>query len=542
MSKRPLVFAFALGAVHSLSFAPDPLPAAFLPWLQVICLVIFFFLIANAPRAARAASIGFFFGMGTFVTGLYWLTVSMHQYGGMPLWMAIIALIGFAAYLSLYPTLSAWLFRRMSAGQTQDLTPKGIIGLGAFWAAIWTLCEWLRGTLLTGFAWLNTASGQVEGWLAGWSAWIGPYGITFIVAWVSAIVACSLHNNRLRQAHGFRGVQTLPLFLAGLLCAAGAFLAQWSWTHDQGPAVVIRLVQGDIDQAEKFTPQGFLKAIELYQSLSGHEQDQQQHKPDIVLLPETVMTQVPNRIHADIWSSWIQTATDHNTSILMGSPLQQSDAGGYTNSVILIDRSDQADSLQQSQVRAHYDKQHLVPFGEYVPWGFQWFIDLMHIPLGHFETGSSEQRPLQVANQSIAPNICYEDVFAEDLLPSVRQGATILANFSNLGWFGNTNALTQHWQMARLRAMETQRPMVRSTNTGMTGAIDHWGNTIAVLPTMAAGYVDVRIQGQTGLTPYVRYGNTPVLIVCLLIVIIGVPFSRRLQRPTLKQEAQTHAD
>jgi apolipoprotein N-acyltransferase len=171
-----------------------------------------------------------------------------------------------------------------------------------------------------------------------------------------------------------------------------------------------------------------------------------------------------------------------------------------------------------------YDKSHLVPFGEFVPFGFRWFVNLMSIPLGDFTRGTSKQKPFAIAGQRIAPNICYEDVFGEELLPAVRgttgtqDGATMLANFSNLAWFGDSWALRQHWQMSRLRAIETSRPMLRTTNTGATGAIDHRGHGIAQLPPNRVGVLDTTIQGQQGLTPYVRVGNGLILGLCVLIL------------------------
>jgi apolipoprotein N-acyltransferase len=171
-----------------------------------------------------------------------------------------------------------------------------------------------------------------------------------------------------------------------------------------------------------------------------------------------------------------------------------------------------------------YDKSHLVPFGEFVPFGFRWFVNLMSIPLGDFTRGTSKQKPFVIDGQRLAPNICYEDIFGEELLPAVRgiagtqDGATILANFSNLAWFGDSWALRQHWQMSRLRAIETSRPMLRATNTGATGAIDHRGRDIAQLPPNRVGVLDTTIQGQQGLTPYVRMGNGLILGISVLIL------------------------
>lgn len=522
ISKKTILLCLVLGAVHATSFAPDPLPVGMLAWVNVFALAGLFHLVLRSPTLGAAACVGWLFGMGTFVAGLYWLTISMHFYGGMPLVLAIIALVGFCAYLALFTMLSSWLMRLLWRDSATMLRPGQILIAAFVWASAWTLGEWLRATVLTGFAWLNTAAAQVDGWISGWSALLGAYGVTFLTAWVSAVLAGTLASTSGRSADLFKGRRAVPLLVAGVICAMGAVAAQSPIGRPYGEPLVIRLVQGDIDQADKFTARGLDKALELYQSLASHQQTDQQIRPELIMLPETVMTMLPNRIPREAWEDWIEIVRSNQAILMMGSPMPGTDHGQYTNSVIAISGNDSSSGLLAGQVTGRYDKQHLVPFGEFVPFGFRWFVDLMEIPLGDFSAGVPEQKPIPVFSQLIAPNICYEDVFGQELLPAVRQGATILANFSNLGWFGNTVALRQHWQMARLRAMETRRPIVRSTNTGMTGAIDEFGQPIAMLPTMAAGYVDVRIQGRTGLTPYVRYGNTPVLLTSLLVLLAAL--------------------
>lgn len=527
MSIKSVLFCIALGALYAQSFAPGPLAPFLLPWLNVFVLATLVHLSIRTDSIRSAFKIGGLFGLGTFVTGLYWLVISMNVHGGMPLVLAIVALVLFSTYLALYPALATGLMRFLWRDGKKHLTPLEIILMASLWAGVWTLTEWLRATILTGFAWLQTAAGQADGWLAGWSAWIGPYGIAFLTAWVAAALAATLANTAAQGSNAFGARQSVALVIAGLLCVAGAFLGQYRFSAPTGDPLVIRLIQGDIDQATKFSPQGFAQAVDIYQSLASHQQEGQSVRPDLILLPETVMTYMPYRVPAQVWESWIRIARDSDAMLLMGGPMPGPSRGSYTNSIFSVTGFDSAASLSNGQVQARYDKQHLVPFGEIVPWGFRWFVDWMNIPLGDFTAGLPDQSPLRIGSQQVAPNICYEDVFAEELLPAVRQGATILANFSNLAWFGDSVALRQHWQMSRLRAMETQRPMVRSTNTGMTGAIGPSGEVIAILPSMVAGYVDVQIQGLSGLTLYARTGNAPVLALSLLI--LGAGLFRRLR-------------
>jgi len=521
LSRKTALLCIGLGGLYSLAFAPDPLPSWSLPWVQVLAIGLLFHLTIRTSDPASAAKTGFLFGIGHFASGLYWLVISMHFYGGMPMPLAIVALFLFCGYLAIYPTLVCYIMKRSWPGG-YPVRSKPVLWLAMTWASIWTLAEWTRAKLFTGFAWLQTAAGQVESWLSGWSSLIGPYGVCFLTAAVAAIVTITLANSSVQGGSKFNSKHALPILIAGILCAAGSILGQIRYVSPQGEPLIVRLVQGDLDQATKFSPTGFTQALELYQSLARHKSAQQEIDPDLILLPETVMIRFAHQIPPAVWRQWIDIANSHQGTLMMGGPLVGDQPGHYTNSVYAIEAHDDPELLAQGKFSGRYDKQHLVPFGEFVPWGFQWFVDWMNIPLGNFSAGQKQQQPIKIGDQLIAPHICYEDIFAEELLPAIKNNATILANFSNLGWFGNSVALRQHWQMARLRAMETQRPIVRSTNTGITGAIDETGTPIAMLPTMAAGYLDALIQGQAGMTPYARTGNWPILLVSLFFFVLAI--------------------
>ena len=214
----------------------------------------------------------------------------------------------------------------------------------------------------------------------------------------------------------------------------------------------------------------------------------------------------------------------------MGAAILNRSTNQYTNSVIAIDRDTDLNQLIQGADHPRYDKHHLVPFGEFIPYGFHWFVERMRIPMGDFNRGKLQQPDFVIGDQNVAANICYEDAFGEELLPSLaaQSGANILANFSNLGWFGDSFALRQHWQISRMRAIETSRPMLRATNTGASGAIDHTGQPIAILPAHRAAVLDVSVQGQTGLTPYARLGNLPILL--LSVMVLSIALYRRHQK------------
>jgi apolipoprotein N-acyltransferase len=516
--------ALALGALSALTFAPDPLPSAVLPWFQIIGLAFLVHLVWRTQTASQAALIGGLFGFAQFAVGLYWLTISMHVYGHMPLPLAVLALLLFAAYLAVFPALASWLARSLTR-RDEAPTPLSIVSQASLWASAWTLMEWLRGTLFTGFPWLATAYGQLEGWLAGWASIGGTYAVTFVTAWIAAATAITLAVQAKQPGSQFTPKRGMALAMAILLAFAGAFLEQINFTRATGESLTVRLVQGNIDQGQKFTPQTFEQAMTHHLALAQHrgaERNILSSQPNLIVLPETVITQFPQQVPASMWQAWTRLATEQQATILLGSPLYDTRTGQYTNSVIAITPDTDWRDLAASQPKYHYDKHHLVPFGEFVPWGFRWFVDMMQIPLGDFTAGGPNQAAFLVGEQRVAANICYEDIFGQELLPAVRSGATILANFSNLGWFADSWALRQHWQMAKLRAIETQRPMIRSTNTGITGAISESGQTIARLPTAVAGYVDVQVQGREGLTPYARWGNYPVLGLIGLILLMTI--------------------
>ena len=523
----------AAGAVHALSFAPDPLPIWALSPLQLCSMAWLVTCVWRAPSGLYAARRAWFFALGNFVVGLYWLTISMHVYGYMPMPLAIAALLALSAYLALFASLAAWLVHQIKAVSQSSLSAT--LWASFAWASAWTVSEWLRATLFTGFPWLNIGYAHVDSWFAGWSSVLGLYGVTFVAAFSAAAIAALVGIRPRTQAHtqgdNARRATTALHGVAGLIALAFAFigltLGHLQWSTPAGSPLVVRLIQGNVDQGVKFTPDHLYKIIQEHLRLASMPVPAGSPQPQVILLPETVMAVFQHQIAPAAWQAWIDIAKAQQSTILIGSALYDTKTGAYTNSVIGIDGATTAQQLVEATMTQRYDKSHLVPFGEFVPFGFRWFVNLMSIPLGDFTRGSLKQKPFAIADQRIAPNICYEDVFGEELLPAVRgtaetpgtqDGATMLANFSNLAWFGDSWALRQHWQMSRLRAIETSRPMLRTTNTGATGAIDHRGRDIAQLPPNRVGVLDTTLQGQQGLTPYVRIGNGLILGISVLIL------------------------
>lgn len=530
------------GACHALSFAPDPLPDWALSPLELCTMAWLTHCVWRAPNALMAARRAWLFALAHFVVGVYWLTISMHTYGLMPLPLAWLALAALSAFLALFASFAAWLTRTLTTHMQRDVaqTPATLITAAVLWAAAWTLSEWLRGTLFTGFPWLSSGYAHVDSWFAGWAPVIGVDGVTFVAAFSAAALAALVSAAQHARTH--QPKNALVALIALVVAGAGWGLKQHAWTTNSGQPLSVRLVQGNVEQDIKFTPAHIQQTIATHLRLAATPTQPGAPLPQLVLLPETALAVFQHQLSPAVWNAWRALATEQNSTLMMGAALFDRSTGTYTNSVIGIDRTTPLEALTSGHVTMRYDKQHLVPFGEFVPWGFRWFVDLLLIPMGDFNRGSTQQRPFAVGGQHIAPNICYEDVFGEELLPALHSvtpasaqtgtslaGATILANFSNLGWFGDSWALRQHWQMARMRALETSRPMLRATNTGMTGVIDPQGRTLASLPPHRAAVLDVSVQGQRGLTPYSSVGNLPVLLFAGFILLIA--FYRRNKHP-----------
>ncbi|NLC37454.1 MAG: apolipoprotein N-acyltransferase [Alcaligenaceae bacterium] len=517
-----------VGALHSLAFAPYPLPAWALPYVQIACLAFLARHTLQAESARNVARHAGLFGFAQFSAGLYWLTISMHQYGGMPLLMAIAALLLFAAALSLFGVLACLLAWRLLRDRIRP-EPVAVILAALAWASCWTLGEWLRGTLFTGFPWLNIGYAHVEGVLAPWAALSGVYGVAWLAAFASAAIALLILGRK--TGHDVQSASALALSLATGL--AGMGLSYISWSSPYGEPVLIRLVQGNISQAEKFDPAHIEQGIRDYMMLTRLAPKETGQEPALTVLPETVVPLLQDRVPPEVWEHWINIARERDTTLLMGLPLRDRIDGRdrYTNSTVAFDGNTQVDDIINARLPLRYDKVHLVPFGEFIPTGFRWFVEMMSIPLGDFNRGAPQQPPMPIAGQMVASNICYEDVFGEEIIQSVRGdtghgGASILVNVSNLAWFGESWALRQHLQISRMRALETARPMLRATNTGMTAAIAPDGTVRAVLQAHVKGVLDVEVQGTSGITPYVRWANTPVLLWCALLIAVTIWPSR----------------
>ncbi|CAB3883445.1 apolipoprotein N-acyltransferase [Achromobacter denitrificans] len=522
------------GAVHALTFSPGPLPDWALAATQILMLAVAARVTLYAPSARQAWARGWLFGFATYALGLYWIFISLHRYGDLSAPLSVAAVLALSAFLALFPACASALARRY-APLSADASPSRILSSTLAWAAMWAAFEWLRAVLLTGFPWLNIGYAQIDGPIAGWAPLLGVHGMAFLSAFVAAAVA-SLWQPARKTGPGSRHALAAGIALA--LAAAGWPLSRIDWSAPSGDPLNVRLVQGNIEQSQKFDPALLEQSLVRHLDLTAMAPAPGVPAPQLVILPETVLPIFQDQLDPRIWDTWRSVAAQRNTVIAMGVPLHDRVDGRdrYTNSVMGFDGNTPVEQLMTGATAMRYDKRHLVPWGEYVPPGFHWFVDMLNIPLGDFDRGAPRQTPFPVGGQHIAFNICYEDLFGPDLLPALQPGpngepgATILVNVSNLGWFGDTWALRQHLQIGRLRTIETARPMLTSTNTGITAAIDARGRVAAQLAPLQAGVLPVSVQGMSGLTPYARFGDKTALALIGLALIAAVGSGRRTRR------------
>ncbi len=532
----PWIILLIAGAIHAQTFSGSVLPASLLAPLQLLTLAVLFIFLFRSKTLKKAALYSFIFSLAHFCSGIYWLFISMNTYGNLAAPLAIIAVILLSSYLSLYPMLAGIIFRLFK--------PSTSLWGALLLAVLWGAGEWLRSLVMTGFPWLNIAYAHVDGPLSGWAPIWGSYGVALLAAFCAALISVFLLSLATKQR------QWTSLITLFAVVAIGQGLKTITWSQPIHDPITVRLVQGNIDQRDKFNPATMLSSMQENFELADLPPSDPNKKHQIVIFPETIIPGFQHQLAPEFWQHIIASAANDEASYFIGTPYFEQDFKGERfigNSIIAIDGSTPVEALYQANGVPRYDKQHLVPFGEYIPYGFRWFVEAIGIPMGDFSRGAQRQANFQVGQHVFAPNICYEDIFGDELLPSLfpadiqtangivhSPGATILFNVSNLAWFGNSSALGQHLQMAKMRAIETARPMLRATNTGATAHIDAKGHVISSLPYLSAGVLDVDVQGMTGFTPYAHiknYGFLAFVVLMLLLFVVKKPHSTLRKSP-----------
>lgn len=513
--------ALVLGALHALSFFNEVLPAAVIPLVQWGTFSLFTVIVFKSKTCKPLLLKSTLFGTASFNISLYWLYISMHKYGNMPGVLAGVVVVLFAFYLSFFLTAASALFLYLRSKALNDYSRRAHLILPLLWAALVTLGELARGYLFTGFPWNNIAYAYVDTIFSSWAPVGGAYLVCFVVAFCCGLTALFIDSSDKTKEFGI-----LATLIA--LFALSWVVQTISWSEHHGSRLRVRLVQGNIDQLRKFDSASALESVQEQIRLAESPLPKGTSTPQAIIFPETIMPTFQDRMPVPVWQDLIQISHNTGAKLYVGTPIYSKTANTpaqITNSLIEIDSETAIPDIYNGNNLEVYNKRHLVPFGEFVPWGFRWFVDAMDIPLGDMNRGLDNQGNFEVADQVLAPNICYEDIFGEELIGSLfpktnnSPGATIMFNVSNLGWFGDTIALTQQLQQSRMRTLETARPMVRATNTGVTAVINDKGLIISRLPTGVPGVLDTSVQGTTGYTLYGRTGNITILMLCLVIVI-----------------------
>jgi apolipoprotein N-acyltransferase len=502
---RRLFSALLLGATSVCAYAP-------LGWFPAIWLTLgglFALLCSAQSRTLRdGALIGAAFGFGLFIGGVSWVYVSLSQFGGMPAPLAGLATFLFCGLLSIFPALAGALFVRFS--------PSAWWQKSLFFAALWTLGEWLRAWVFTGFPWLAAGYSQVPSSpLAGYAPLLGVFGVSLATALAAALgyqAACraaSIITRRVADhppcapSRGRRWRAAGALLAVVILFGAGALLRDQRWTTPQGAPFSVALLQGNIAQDIKWRPEGLDQSLQTYYRLTLENPEQ------LIVLPEAAFPVFLDQLPEGYLDELRKIALTRQGDLLFG--IITGDMTQYANSAISLGKSGEQ----------RYSKSHLVPFGEFVPAGFSWFLAMADIPMSGFTRGALNQPLINIAGHKVAVNICYEDAFGEEIIRALPEAA-LLVNLSNVAWFGDSLAPAQHLQIAQMRALESGRMMLRATNTGMTAIVGADGIVQGVLQPFTRAALRGQVQAYAGATPYVHGGNWPVItLVLLLIAFIG---------------------
>lgn len=488
LADRPLlgrsVF-FVLGCLTTTAFAPVGwgllAPLLLLPFLYV-CLML-------SPR--DASILAFWFGFGLFLCGTYWIYISVHVFGEAPLWIAILLMLGLVLLMSFYIWLTGWLISRLSIGEPWLLL---IIA-----PAAWVLIEWLRGWALSGFPWLALGYSQIDSPLAGWAPVLGVYGVSIMLV-LSATALIVTYVTRGRQRLVAIAIVLLPWIV-------GAGLGRVEWTESAGSPIQSTLVQGGVPQDQKWLPEQLQPTLDYYR-----RETQLARASELVVWPEVAVPSLTDL--AEGYIALLEADSRATGQTIMFGILERTyerfDKPVIHNSVVMLD----------GKSRQVYRKRHLVPFGEYfpVPDRVREWLRMMSLPHNDLQAGAEIQPLLVAANGAkVSVAICYEDAYGAEQLYAMHD-ASLLVNVSNDAWFGDSIAPHQHLEIARMRALEVGRYVIRATNTGISAFIGPDGRVLKSGPQFQAVAVTMSVEPRKGSTPYMGWGNQPVIGWCLFFM------------------------
>ena len=471
-------------------------------WIQIPFLSILWWQLElkNPASLKKQFTLGLIFGIGYFVVGLWWLYISLHDVGGMNAVLACIGVFLLSAYVAVYfslATLAIPLFKKSRLS-------------GLFLAASWVLTEFLRGYIFTGFPWMGFAETQFNGPFAPIAPFFGGLACTFLVVWTSWEIY------RIR-----RHVVSSTLLVATVI-GITQFAGLFSFTKPTGEPISVRLIQGNFEQSLKFNPQAIGRQIDFYAAEITKE------AANLIIIPETAFPWPLPNLPMGLFNYLQDFSNRSGSNVLLGLI-------GEVPGERSMQYSNRAIGLSPNTPPYQYDKAHLVPFGEFIPPGFQWFVKAFHVPMSDFARGKLDQSPLTVIRRGqddihAAITICYEDVFGGELASRIEhsdKSVNLLINMTNLAWFGDSQASSQQLRLSQLRSLETGLPALRATNTGITAVLGHDGKVLQALPEFTQATLIAQVQPYAGKTPYVIWGNLPILGISCLLLLWGLIHHRR---------------
>jgi apolipoprotein N-acyltransferase len=484
MLRHSRITSLAAGALTTLAYAPFNLwilallgpGVVFLVWLEL-------------PR--QRVWTGFMYGLGLMGSGVSWLHVSIAQFGDLGWLFPLVVTFGFVALMALYYAGLGWLVGLFRTSRRQSLI--------LIYPALWVLVEWLRGWFLTGFPWLQLGYSLVDSPLAGYGPLLGVLGISWLALVSVGLLLCAFIPGR----HGIAS-----LGIAVSIWLVGGLVTGIDWSRPVGDPIRVALIQGNIPQAEKWAPEQLLPSLVLYANKTKENFDR-----DLIVWPETAVSAFQFQVDEAFIQPLENTVRKHQTNLVFGVVQMDQERKHYFNAMVALG----------NQERDHYYKRHLVPFTEYLPLkGLFWpLVDLFTIPMSDFSTQEPFKPLMRVGEYQAGLSICYEDAFGSEAIEALPQAAYLI-NASNDAWFGKSLAPHQHLQIARMRALETGRYLLRSTNTGVSAIIGPDGGIRARSPLLGLDVLKGEILPLAGETPYVRFGNLAILILLVLSIMAGL--------------------
>ena len=487
----PAIIAFLTGVSTTLAFAPFSLfPMA------IIGPAILFWLLLKRP----CFHIGFLYGLGLMGSGISWLYVSVEQFGNLGTFIPALFTFAFIAFVAQLYGLFGWLCQHLGSR-------LAIHNLLLIYPALWVLIEWCRSWLLTGFPWLSVGYSQIDSPLAGFAPILGLLSVSWAV-----VLSAGLLITVLTTSPKIRAASLLGLVL---LWATGEALRSVEWSSSHGKPIKVALIQGNIPQKIKWNPEQLMPTLQLFSDLTMQHKD-----ADLIIWPETAVPGLFSQLDAEFFKPLELLLQESNSNLLLGVVLLDKERQGYQNAMVGLGAN-----------RAFYTKQHLVPFTEYLPLKplFGPIVELFSIPMSNFTLHPNWQPTIKLGEYTIGMSICYEDAFGAEMIRALPE-ADFLVNTSNDAWFGDSLAPHQHLEIARMRALEVGRYLLRGTNTGISAIIGPQGEILHHSPLFEEHVLRGEIRPMSGQTPYSYIGNWGILLLLISTLSCGLLFSYKLKR------------